>query len=546
MTLSQIFHSQAKTITFAAGLLILSAFVSRILGLVRNGLLSWKFGAGTETDIYFAAFRIPDFLFGILIMGGISAVFLPVFSEYFAKDEKEAWNFVSNVLTLLVFTLLVLAVVAFLAAPILIGLVAPGFDPEERDIAASLTRLMLLSPILFGISSVFSGVLQYFHKFVAYSLAPIMYNLGIIGGILFLVPLFGIWGLGWGVVVGAGMHLLVQVPAAARAGFSWHLVFNIWHPAIIKVFNLAVPRTIAAAGFHINLIIITALASLISTGSITIFNYANDMQHFPIGLIGVSFAVASFPSLSRLFAENDQSGFQKAFSTTLRQITFFVVPISLLLFLLRAQVIRLVYGAGDLFTWDETRLTAAVLGVFAFGILFQALIPFLARAFFSVQDTKTPTVISIISVLFNIILAFSLLSIFANQSNPFVISLISFLKLQGIDDVRILALPFALALSGAVQFSLLIFFFKRKMENVIQPEVYSSLIKTFLASLILVAATWGVLRLYGSIFELRTYVEVLVQFIVAGLAGTIAYATAASFLKSSEIQLVWRALRRQL
>jgi len=546
MTLSQIFHSQAKTITFAAGLLILSAFVSRILGLVRNGLLSWKFGAGTETDIYFAAFRIPDFLFGILIMGGISAVFLPVFSEYFAKDKKEAWDFVSNVLTLLVFTLLVLAVVAFLAAPILIGLVAPGFDPEEKDITISLTRLMLLSPILFGISSVFSGVLQYFHKFVAYSLAPIMYNLGIIGGILFLVPLFGIWGLGWGVVVGAGMHLLVQVPAAARAGFSWHLVFNIWHPSIIKVFNLAVPRTIAAAGFHINLIIITALASLISTGSITIFNYANDMQHFPIGLIGVSFAVASFPSLSRLFAENDRSGFQRAFSATFRQIIFFVVPISLLLFLLRAQLIRLVYGAGDLFTWDETRLTAAVLGVFAFGILFQALIPFLARAFFSVQDTKTPTVISIISVIFNIILALSLLKIFANQLNPFVTSLISFLKLQGIDDVRILAFPFALALSGAIQFFLLIFFFRRKMENVIQPEVYSSFIKTFLASLILVAATWGVLRLYGSIFELRTYIEVLVQFIVAGLAGTIAYVISAFFLKSSEIKLVWRALRRQL
>jgi len=270
------------------------------------------------------------------------------------------------------------------------------------------------------------------------------------------------------------------------------------------------------------------------------------MQHFPIGLIGVSFAIAAFPSLSRFFAQNDTAGFKQAFSSTFRQIIFFVVPISLLLFLLRAQVIRLVYGAGDLFTWDDTRLTAAVLGIFAFGIVFQALIPFLARAFFSIQDTKTPTVISVISVLFNIILAFSLLNIFANQSNPFVMSLISFLKLQGIDDVRILALPFALALSGMMQFFLLLFFFRKKMENVVQPEVYSSLIKTLFASLILVAVTWGVLRLYGSIFELRSYIEVLVQFIVAGLAGTIAYAIVASLLKSSEIQLVWRTLRRQL
>ena len=536
MTISQFFHLQTRTIISAAVLLIFASLLSRVLGLARNGLLSWKFGAGVETDIYFAAFRIPDFIFGILIMGGITAVFLPLFSEYAEKDEKMAWKFTSNLLNILIVVLGVLALASFLAAPLLMKLVAPGFGVQEQATAVSLTRLMLLSPILFGVSSVFSGVLQYFHKFVAYALAPILYNLGIIGGIIFLVPLFGIWGLGLGVVAGAAMHLAIQVPGAMRSGFSWLPLFSLQDASFKKVLRLALPRTVAAAGYHINLIVVTALASLISAGSITIFQYANDVQHIPIGLVGASFALVSFPALSRLFAKKNMEQFQHTFAATFRHIMFLVVPASLLLFLLRAQITRVIYGTGTQFTWEDTILTSAVLGIFAFGIVFQALIPFLARAFFSTHDTKTPTIIGLVSVGLNIVLAFSFLRLFAQPP----LFLVSWLDLQGIDDIRILALPSALVFSGIFQLFLLLFFFVQKTKGVLKNEIFSSFVKTVLASVVLVGVTYTILQIYGSMFDLRTYLEVFGQLLIASFGGMIAYAVTAFLIRSQEAKHIWK------
>ena len=545
MTVSQLFNSQTKTIAFAAGLLALSSLMSTVLGIVRSGLLSWQFGAGETTDIYLAAFRIPDFLYGILIMGGISTVFLPLFSEFFEKQEKEAWKFVSNLLNILVIALLILSGAAFLLAPVLMKLVAPGFSPEQQEITMNLTRLMLLSPILLGVSSVFSGVLQYFGKFLAYSLAPIFYNLGIIAGIILLVPVFGIWGLGLGVVAGAMLHLLVQMPAALSSGFRWQPLFQLKDEAIGKVFRLALPRTFAAAGLHVNVIVLTALASIISTGSITIFTYADDIQHFPIGLVGISFALAAFPSLSRLFAKQQMQQFGEIFASTFKQVLFLVVPISLLTFLLRAQIVRLIYGAGDKFTWDDTRLTAASLGIFAFGILFQALIPFLARTFFAVQNTRIPTFISIGSVMVNIFLAVFFMGALA-VPNALTSLLVAGLKLQGIGDIRVLALPLALVFAGVAQAVFLLLFLRRYIREGMRKDLYVSMVKTGGASLALAFATYAILQLYGGVFQLRTYHEVLGQFILASLGGSAVYILAAFLLRSPEMIYFWNVFRAKI
>src|SRR3989344_1268852 len=542
MTVSGLFNSQTKTIAFAAGLLVLSSLISKVLGIVRSGLLSWQFGAGETTDMYLAAFRIPDFLYGILIMGGISTVFLPLFSDVFQKEEKKAWNFANNLLNILMAALLVLSAMMFFLAPLLMKLVAPGFSLEQQEITVNLTRLMLLSPILLGVSSVFSGVLQYFGKFLAYSLAPIFYNLGIIAGIIFLVPLFGIWGLGLGVVVGAMLHVLVQVPAALSSGFRWQPLFRLKDEAIGKVMRLALPRTFAAAGLHVNVIVLTALASLISTGSITIFTYADDIQHFPIGLIGISFALAAFPSLSRLFAKQKMRQLGEVFASTFKQVLFLVVPISLLTFLLRAQIVRLVYGAGDKFTWDDTRLTAAARGIFAFGILFQALIPFLARVFFAIQNTRTPTFISVASVAFNIFLAIFFMNVLAGPS-ALTSLLVTGLKLQGIENIRVLALPLALVLSGIVQAVLLLLFLRRYIRGGMRKDLYASIIKIGGASFVLAFAAYAILQLYGGAFQLRTYHEVLGQFVLASLGGSIAYVLAAFLLRSPEMLYYWKAFQ---
>ena len=524
---------------------MLSSLVSRVLGVLRNGLLSWRFGAGETTDIYLAAFRVPDFLYGILITGGIAVVFLPVFSEIFQKDEKRAWLFVSNLLNVLLVSLLGFSVLIFLAAPFLIAVITPGFSAQQQAQTTDLTRLMLLSPILLGLSSLFSGVLQYFGKFLAYSMAPILYNVGIITGIVFLVPLFGIWGLGFGVAAGALLHLAVQIPVVMSSGFRWHPVFSWNDQALKKVRVLAFPRTVAATAFHINFIIMTAFASVISIGSITIFNYANDIQQFSIGLIGGSFAVAAFPALSKFFAEQNTSQFQKAFGVTFRHILFLVAPVVVFTFLLRAQIVRLIYGAGDLFTWNDTRLTAAALGIFAFGVLFQAFIPFLTRAFFSMHNTKTPAIISVSSIALNIALAFWFLDILASP-NMLTDFLVATLKLQGIQDIRVLALPLALVVSGVFQAKLLSLLLVKNVREVFQKELYMSVGKTVFATLALGATTYGILQIYGGVFELTTYKEVLGQFVLASLGGGIAFVATAFLARSPEMSSFWRIIKAKL
>lgn len=545
MTVSQLFNTQTKTIAFAAGVLLLSSLISRALGVLRNGLLSWRFGAGETTDMYLAAFRVPDFLYGIFIMGGIAVVFLPLFSELYQKDKKQAWEFVANMLNVLMVSLVVISALAFVFAPFLIDVVTPGFSAEQQETTVGLTRLMLASTILLGLSSVFSGMLQYFGKFLAHSFAPLVYNLGIIGGIVFLVPWFGVWGLGLGVVIGAAMHLAIQIPPALASGFTWRFSFAWQDNRLRRMSGLALPRMVAAASFHMNFIVMTAFASLISIGSITIFNYANDIQQFSIGLIGGSFAVAAFPALSRLFAEGKNKEFQRAFGITFRQILFLVAPVVILSFLLRAQIVRLIYGAGDLFTWTDTRLTAAALGIFAFGILFQAFIPFLTRAFFSLHDTKTPAIIAVSSITLNIGLALIFLEML---KGPGMLSefLVTSLKLQGLQDIRILALPLALALSGVFQAKLLSLLLAKHVKDVFQKPLYVSVCKTAFAAAALGVVVYGLLQVYGGVFELTTYREVLGQFVLASLGGSIAYIATAFLVQSPEMFSFWRIIKSKL
>src|SRR6056297_3165237 len=281
MSFSKIFNFESNSITSAAGLLAASTVISRLLALVRDGLLAGKFGAGAATDIYFAAFRIPDLVYNFLIAGGLVVAFLPLFSEFYSEDKERAWKFVSNILNIFLVLLVVVCAVLFFLAPLLIDLIAPGFSVAQQAKTVMLTRLMFLSPIFFGLSSIFSGVLHHFKRFLAYALAPVLYNLGIIFGIVALAPRFGIFGVGIGVVSGAFLHWLVQVPAAKHCGFNYKLLLR-WNKSIKKMFKLMIPRSVAMASQQINLIVITAIASTVGEGSVAVFNFANNLRRLPI------------------------------------------------------------------------------------------------------------------------------------------------------------------------------------------------------------------------------------------------------------------------
>ncbi|MDP3995884.1 MAG: murein biosynthesis integral membrane protein MurJ [bacterium] len=541
--LSRLFNSQSKTVTFAAGLLAVSALVSRFLGLVRDRLLAGKFGAGEELDIYFAAFRIPDFVYGILIVGGVAAAFLPVFSEYFKKEEEQAWKFANNLLNCFFILLIIVCGILALLAPWLINFISPGFSPENKELTVALTRIMFLSPVFFGLSSVFSGVLHYFNRFFAYSLVPVIYNLGIIFGIIFLVPVFGIYGLAYGVILGAALHWLLQLPAARATGYKYMPILNFRNSGLLKVFKLMVPRTIGAAAYQINLIVITAIASTLSAGSIAIFNFANNLQYFPVGLIGVSFSLAAFPALSRVWAAGEKEEFFKIFSSTFRQILFLIIPISILVFVLRAQIVRIVLGTGQ-FGWLETRMTAASLGILSLSVFAASFVLFLSKVFYSFHDTKTPLLASLLSMALNVSLCFLFVFLlgFPNSFQEFTINA---LKLEEIGDVSLIGLPLALALSSVFQFFLLLVFLKKKTGISGSGEILKSFGKIMMAGILMALALYLSLYLVAGLLDTGTTVGILLQTIIASLVGLLVYLFATLLLKSPEIKIILSSLAGQ-
>ena len=542
--INQIFNSRTKTVTFAAILLAISALISGILSLIGDGLLAGKFGVWGETNIYFAAFKIPDLVYNLLIVGGLGISFLPIFSEYYQKDEKKAWEMTNHILNVFLFFLILISLILFIFTPQLIHFIAPGFSSEAKEETVLLTRLMFLSPIFFGLSSIFSSILQYFDRFLIYSLCPILYNLGIIFGILFLAPKFGILGVGMGVILGAFFHWIIQIPSAINCGFRYKFLFNFKYPAIKKIFSLMFPRIFAVAAQQINLIVINAIASTI-LGAISIFNFANNLQNFPVAIIGVSFAIASFPILSKNWANGQKKEFLENFSLTFRQILYLIIPISLLLFILRAQIVRLVLGSlGKEFDWVATRLTAASLGIFSISILASALIPLLYRAFFSLQDTKTPTSIAILSIILNIILTFSFTHLL-NSQNLLSLFFIKLLKLKGIEKISAIGLPLAFSFSSIFQFLFLFIFFQKRIGDFEKKEILISFKKIIFASIFLIFLTYFSLYFWAQFLNTHTIFGLFFQTILTGLAGFLSYFLITLYLKSPEIKTIKSSISKQ-
>jgi putative peptidoglycan lipid II flippase len=401
-------------------------------------------------------------------LGGVLVAFLPLFSEYFAKDEKKAWEFSSNCLNVFLFLLILLSLFLFIFTPYLVKMIAPGFGYGETQKTIMLTRVMFLSPIFFGLSSIFSGILQYFDRFLIYGLCPILYNLGIIFGILFLSPKFGILGLALGVVMGAFFHFVIQVPTALSCGFNYKPIFNFKDSKISRLFILMIPRTLGVSAFQINLVVINAIASTLGEGTISIFNLANNISYFPIGIVGISFAVAAFPSLSKTWAEGGKKEFFRKFSLVFRQTLYLVFPISILIFILRNQIVDIILKNG-LFSVFSAKLASSSLGLFCLGIFALALIPIVLRAFFSLKNTKTPTLIALISMSVNIFLSFILTQAlkFPRVGWHFFLQkfLVNFFSLQGIQDVSVLGLALAVSFSAIFQLILLLFFLFKELKK---------------------------------------------------------------------------------
>jgi len=522
----KIIHGEksSQSITRSAMLIAVMGIASRILGLFRDRILASKFGAGDVLDTYYAAFKIPDLVYGLLVLGALSAAFVPVFTSLISqKKKKEAWKLARTMLSLGFVMLIAISVLLFIFAPFLVKLIVFGYDAEKQNSIVELTRIMLLSPIILGMSGIIGGILNSFKKFFFYSLAPIFYNVGIIIGALFLSDYFGPKGLAFGVILGALMHLLVQIPEVMRCGLKFKPLFDYKDRQLRRVLTLMIPRVMGIAMTQINLLVVTILASTLAPGSLAIFNFANNLQSVPLGVFGISFAIACFPALSGLWAQNKKEEFVSKFIGTFRKILFFIIPCSAMIYVLRAQIVRVVLGAGD-FNWEDTTLTLTALGIFVISLWAQSVIPLLARTFYAIHNTKIPFFVALFSEVVNIGLALTL-----------------------IGEYGILGLVAAFSISTSVNAALLFLLLRRSVGTLRGRGILKFGIKMFLATFFMMITAQAIKYSISDdpFGDHRTFLGVFTQLITTLAGGGMIFVIVGKIAKLEELDHFIKALKNK-
>ena len=493
--------------------------VSKLLGLFRDRLLAGYFGAGDSLDVYYAAFKLPDLIFNTLVLGALAAAFIPLFTRIWLDNKEKALEFSNAVLNYLLGVLLFLSVIVFVFSAQIVPWIVPGFSAELMEKTISLTRIMLISIVFFSFSNVLGGILNSWKKFFSFSLAPVFYNLGIILGIVFFYPAFGLTGLAWGVVLGSALHFLVQLPEVIKGG--WHYRF-IWRMSaeVKRCFKLMLPRTVGLAAGQVNLLVVTMITSTLTAGSLAIFSLANNLQSFPTSIVGVSLAVAAFPVFSQSFIEHNQKHFVSVFSLHFRRIIFLILPLSLMIILLRAQIVRLVLGSGN-FDWNDTYHTAQTLGWFSISLFAQTLIPILARAFYALEDTLTPVLISLGTVVVNIVAA------------------IIWGRIWGVEG-----LAAAFSLSAVLNMLVLLFVLRLKLGDLDDQKIMKSSGKIMIISLLSSSVVYLGLQVMSKIVNMQTFWGIFWQAGVSLICGLAVYLLLAWITKAQESFFIWELLNK--
>ncbi|MBU1082827.1 murein biosynthesis integral membrane protein MurJ [Patescibacteria group bacterium] len=512
--------NRKSSIWEATVVLAVASLVSRLFGLVRDRTLAAHFGAGDTLDAYFAAFKVPDLIFNLLILGALSSAFIPVFTDYIKRNGKdEAWGIVNSLVNFGTVVLAGVLIIVGLFAPYLAQFVAPGFDAEAQTMVANLMRVMMFSPFFFGLSNLAGGILNSFRNFIAYAFAPVFYNLGIISGAVFLVPRFGYMGLAYGVVLGSFLHMIVQLPGVFALGYRYRMHINFKHPAMRRIAVLMIPRTLGVATQQISILINTIIASTLAVGSIAVLNLADNLYSLPISIFGISFAVAVFPTLAERYTLQQIDEFKQDFVQTFRQIMYFILPTTILYWILRAQIVRLVLGSGQ-FDWEDTRFTVSVLAFLTIGMTAQAIIPLLARSFYALQDTKTPFYTGLLAVVANVMLA---------------LVLIKYLKVVGLAA----AISIASTLNAGILFALL----SHRLKGLNMRTLAGMLTKVVISALVMGLVAYGILNAMSWIIDTHTFVGLLAQTVTAVITAGLTYLAMTKKFALPEVEMVMRPAR---
>lgn len=535
-----LFYKEIKGLHEAAYLLAFFAFLSQLLALLRDRMLASTFGASNTLDIYYSAFRIPDFIFVTVASIVSISVLVPFITDKLDKSEEEGKKFINSIFSFFSIIIFITSIIFYFLIPYLVPFIFQGISDTAEIIKMS--RILLLSPILLGFSNFFASITQVGKRFLIYALSPLFYNIGIILGVLFLYPIFGIYGLAYGVVLGAFMHLFIQIPFVIESNLFRMFPFNFDFSSVKKVFLISIPRTITLGMTQISIIVLLGIASLMKEGTISIFNFAYNLQSVPLSIIGVSYSVAAFPTLSKFFTGGKRDEFLSHIVSGARYILFWSIPITVLFVVLRAQIVRTVYGAGE-FSWASTKLTAAALAIFAFSVVAQSLVLLFIRGFYAMGNTKKSLYASLLTGSLSIIFSFILIKIFGYfyTFRYFIENLFRIDDTAG-SEVLMIALGFTLA--QIINCMILWFSFEREFKGFSIP-LFNTFFQSFSASVIMGFVVYIGLNIFDNIYNINTLVGIFLQGLSAGVLGIISALVVLKLLGSVELDETWKAFHKK-
>lgn len=490
---------------FSASLVLAITFgISAVLGFLRSRILYSRFFSCCvyELDAYNAAFRLPDLIFKLLVTGALSASFIPVFTGYLHKDKALSDKIGSTVINFLFLLLTLFGLIALIFTRPLSQLIAHGFSPYQLDLMVGLTRILLVAQLFFLISNFLTGILQAHQIFLMPALSPIIYNLFIILSIFTLSPIFGLYGVAYGAVVGAFFHFAIQIPVIRRVGFHYSPILDFKNHGFREVIRLAVPRALSLGLGEIENTITTFFTSTLSAGSLSLFTLALQLMYLPSRIFSTTIGQASLPILSKNIAKNQLDQFRETVQKTIFQSLYIAMPITTLILIHRLPLVRIAFGARQ-FPWSATILTAKILAFLTPAIICQAVIQILIRSFYALHNTKTPLYVSLASLTTNIVL------------NYFFISF---------TDFGVYGLAISSSLSNLVQFSGLLLLFIHIVDGFNWSRLSLKFFYIFISSISLGLTTWlstKVLDLF--ILNTSRTISLLLLFFVTSSIGIITY-----------------------
>ncbi len=537
----KLFHRDIVSMNQAALVLAVFSVLSQVFGLVRDRLLASMVGPGAALDVYYAAFRVPDFIYNSFGALFSVTVLIPFISECLREEGEGKPTtiraFLNSIYTVYLWGMGLICLILICIMPWLAHITAPGFNAVQLADLVLFSRIMLISPFLFGLSSLLSSFAQVQKKFFAFAIAPLFYNAGILIGVIFLRPMWGMLGVVFGVAIGALMHFAVQLPTLVALKKIPALTRTVDWKIIKRVMTLSLPRTLGSSLTSITFLIMAAIASLIAAGSISVFQLSYNIENSPLLIFGISYAVAAFPTMARLFADGEKKEMMAVLYRTTRNLFFLTVPVGLMMIVLRAHIVRLLLGAGE-FSWNDTRLVAASVALFCISVTAQSMVLLLVRAFFATGDTWSPLKVNLWAVVGTGLAALGLVYSY-HHILGFRYFIDALLRLEDVTGASVVLLSLAFSIGQIGNAIALWNRFHNKMQ-VAKSEtklLRRTLSHMVAAGIIASAVAYAVLMLIGTSVDQTRFFGILVQTVIAGGTGLIAYALILMALRNEDILL---------